>query len=102
MARQGNSTAIGLGWAHRQDRAAAIRAMPDGTPCPVCHRPMHRNPARNHDGKPLHYDHIIPRVLGGHDGPKRLTCATCNIKAGVRLGNAIRRRRPRRRDYTRW
>ena len=76
--------------------------MPDGTPCPLCGRPMHRNPDRNPDGRALHFDHVIPRVLGGRDGPKRLTHATCNIRAGSKLGNAIRRRRPRRRDYTRW
>jgi 5-methylcytosine-specific restriction endonuclease McrA len=103
MARQGNSQTVGLGWTYRKNRAAAISAMPDGTPCPGCGRPMHRDPIRNWDGKPLHYDHIIPRALGGHDGPKRLTCATCNIRAGVRLGNQLRRgRNVRTRQYTRW
>jgi 5-methylcytosine-specific restriction endonuclease McrA len=104
VARQGNTTQLGMGYAYQQDRKRAITAMPDGTPCPLCGRPMHRDRARNHDGRSLHYDHIIPRALGGHDGPKRLTCATCNIKAGATLGNQLRRRKPRRRrtTYTRW
>lgn len=103
MARQGNSQAVGLGWAYRKDRAAAIRAMPDGTPCPGCGRPMHSDAARNHDGRPLHYDHIIPRALGGHDGPKRLMCSTCNMRAGQRLRTQLYSgRNVRTRQYTRW
>jgi len=102
MARQGNTTSVGLGYQHQQARRHAINAMTDGTPCPLCGRPMHRNPGRNPDGRALHYDHVIPRRLGGVNGPRRLTHASCNVRAGSKLGNAIRRRRPRRRDYTRW
>ena len=95
MARQGNTTAVGLGYAHQQARRAAIAAMPDGTPCQLCGQPMRKT-------QKLHYDHIIPRALGGHAGPMRLVHAACNILAGVRLGNRIRRGRPRRAAYTRW
>ena len=104
MARQGNTTALGMGYAWQQDRKRAITAMPQGTPCPLCGKPMYREAARNHDGRALHYDHIIPRSLGGHDGPKRLTCATCNTRAGQRLGAQLQRSRrtPRRTAYTRW
>lgn len=104
MARQGNTTAVGLGYHYQQDRKRAIAVMPDGTPCPLCGRPMHKDAIRNHDGRPLHYDHIIPRALGGHDGPKRLTCSTCNMRAGQRLRTQMYRgrRTPRRAAYTRW
>jgi 5-methylcytosine-specific restriction endonuclease McrA len=104
MARQGNTTAVGLGYAHQRDRARAIAAMPDGTLCPLCGRPMHKDPARNHDGRALHYDHVIARALGGHNGPRRLTHATCNEQAGRLLGARIARsrRRPRRTAYMRW
>lgn len=95
MARQGNTTAVGLGYAYQQQRKRAIAAMPDGTPCQLCGQPMHRT-------QQLHYDHVIPRALGGHDGPKRLTHAACNMRAGARLGNSLRRRRVRRPAYTRW
>jgi 5-methylcytosine-specific restriction endonuclease McrA len=104
MARQGNTTAVGLGYAHQRDRKRAIAVMPDGTQCPLCGRPMHKDPARNHDGRALHYDHVIARALGGHNGPRRLTHASCNEQAGRLLGARLARsrRRPRRAAYTRW
>ena len=61
--------------------------------CDTCHAPI---PVSLMD------DHVIPRAVGGKDGPRRLTHASCNVRAGSKLGNAIRWRRPRRRDYTRW
>lgn len=107
MARQGNTTRIGLGYRHQCDRRAAIKAMPDGTQCPLCGQPMHAEPSRNPDGRALQYDHIIARALGGHNGPKRLTHATCNESAGRALGAQLMRgkprvRRPRPTAYTRW
>jgi 5-methylcytosine-specific restriction endonuclease McrA len=104
MARQGNTTTVGLGYQHQRDRKRAIAVMPDGTQCPLCGRPMHKDPARNHDGRALHYDHVIARALGGHNGPRRLTHATCNEQAGRTLGARLARsrRRPRRAAYTRW
>ncbi len=107
MARQGNTTAVGLGYQHQRDRKRAIAAMPDGTPCPYAycgHAPMHKDAARNYDRRALHYDHVIARALGGRNGPMQLAHALCNIKAGVALGNRMRRgrRRTPRVAYTRW
>jgi hypothetical protein len=93
-----------LGYEHHKAREAAIAAMPDGTPCPYwyCgHAPMYRTPAAAAmAGAPrrlwaLAYDHIIPRVLGGAAGPRRLAHAHCNSKAGAILGNRIRAARAR-------
>jgi 5-methylcytosine-specific restriction endonuclease McrA len=98
MARQGNTTAVGLGYQHQRDRKRAIAVMPDGTPCQLCGKPMHRT-------QQLHYDHIIPRALGGKDGPRRIVHASCNVRAGQRLAVQLRRRQrgkvPARR-YNRW
>jgi len=106
MARQGNTTAVGLGYQHQRDRKRAIEAMPDGSPCPLCGQPMHKQAARNYDGQPLHYDHVIARALSpGTRGPMRLTHGRCNVKAGSRVAQQLRRSRPRPRKpgaYTRW
>ena len=105
MARQGNTTAVGLGYReHQKPRRDAINAMPDGTPCPLCGQPMHKKALQNWDGRALHYDHVIARAIGGRSGPKRLTHATCNIKAGqaYRTRRARTRRRPQPVAYTRW
>ncbi len=97
MARQGNSQTVGLGWAYRKNRAAAISAMPDGTPCPLCGQPMFKT-------QKLHYDHIVPRALGGAGGPCQIAHAICNMRAGQRLRTQLYRgrRTPRRAAYTRW
>lgn len=95
MARQGNTTEIGLGYSHQQDRARAIRAMPDGTLCELCGRPMFKRTQK------LQYDHVIPRALGGKDGPRRVVHAICNLRAGQRLRTQLYRNRPRT-AYTRW
>ena len=84
VARQGNTTAVGLGYAHQRDRRAAIAAMPDGTPCGYCGQPMHRT-------QQLHYDHVIPRALDPtYSGPRRIVHALCNMRAGSALGNQRR------------
>lgn len=97
MARQGNSQAVGLGWAYRKKRQAAINAMPGGTPCPLCGRPMFKT-------QKLHFDHIVPRALGGADGPCQVAHAACNMRAGQRLRAQLYRGRtaPRRAAYNRW
>jgi 5-methylcytosine-specific restriction endonuclease McrA len=97
MARQGNSEAVGLGWAYRKRRAADMARMPDGTPCYYCGQPMWKKTQK------LHYDHIIPRAIGGKDGPCRITHAACNIRAGQRVRIRPRRRRNVRvAQYNRW
>lgn len=70
-----STTSRGLGWEHQQARAAALRALLPGTPCPFCCAPMFAE-------QRLDFDHVHPRVLGGHDGPRRLAHAACNRRAG--------------------
>jgi hypothetical protein len=111
MARQGNTTAIGLGWAHQRQRAQAIRALPPGQPCPrteICGGlPMYATwQQASAAGLPrklwrLDYDDYPGRMFGGPQ-IKRLAHAHCNRSAGARAGNRMRRRRPRRAAYTRW
>jgi len=109
MARQGNTTRIGLGYPHQRDRRRALAAMTDGTPCPFdyCgHAGMYRDKARNYDGRVLHYDDYPGRAYGGPQ-VKRLAHATCNIKAGQVIAARLRQgrprvRRPRAAAYTRW
>lgn len=89
------TTQRGLGYAHQKARAQAVIALKDGTPCPRCGQPMWRNQARY-----LDLDHIIPRSMGGGDGPKVLTHRRCNRRAGQRITAMILR--ARRRKYNRW
>jgi 5-methylcytosine-specific restriction endonuclease McrA len=95
MAAQGNTTRVGLGAEHQQARKRALASMVEGTPCGYCGRPMYRH-------QNLHYDHVVPRALGGIGGPRRLVHQTCNLRAGQRLGVAMRVRKKRARIYTRW
>lgn len=39
-----------------------------------------------HTSQALDYDHVLPIALGGRDGPKQLTHASCNRAKGARLG----------------
>ncbi|MGW1559073.1 HNH endonuclease [Streptomyces sp. NPDC002144] len=76
------TTQQGLGWEHQQARAKALKDLRDGDPCPFCYGPMFRE-------QKLDYDHVIPRSQGGTDGPRRLSHASCNRRAGGRLGAAL-------------
>jgi hypothetical protein len=109
MARQGNTTAVGLGWHdHQQPRKQALARLQPGTPCPYCGYPMYPTVqmaelAGMHPRlRALHYDHVIPRILGGSKGPKRLMHAYCNTRLGAQLGNKIRASRARAVRYNRW
>lgn len=85
---RGQTTLSGLGQRHRVNREKLLRALVDGSPCPGgCGNPIYRDPARNHDHRPLHADHWpIPRAIAGpHALASRLICATCNLAAGGRL-----------------
>lgn len=95
MAAQGNTTKVGLGHAHQQARKRALATLRDGTPCGYCGQPMYRT-------QNLQYDHVIPRALGGTNGPRRLVHQLCNLRAGQRLGVLTRKRNQRARIYTRW
>jgi len=44
----------------------------------------------------LHYDHVVPRALGGGSGPRLFSHARCNVRAGAILGARMRAARRRR------
>ncbi len=69
---------------HKNERAAAIALMPEGAPCPLCHKAMYKRQA-------LDYDHTIPVALGGINSAKRLTHAKCNRSAGGKLAHKLKR-----------
>jgi hypothetical protein len=79
---RGTTSQAGYGWDHQKARARLIRALVDGTPCGYCGQGMWR-------GQALHADHSVPRVLGGSEAD-RLVHASCNLRAGARLGNRLR------------
>lgn len=72
---------------HRKARAAALRALVDGTPCHFCGRPM------THDMN-LHLDHD-PHG----NGYRGLAHAWCNSLDGARRGGKAYARRYGRRRY---
>lgn len=112
------TTQRGLGRKHQLARARLVAALVDGTPCPrrsICGGlPMFATPAAAAAaGLPpklwkLDADHVIPRALGGANGPLVLSHAHCDKAAGAALGNKLRaaRRRamqpPNGQTYTRW
>jgi hypothetical protein len=111
VARQGNTTLVGLGSAHQKDRERALRALAPGSPCPYAycrHAPMYATVAQA-ELAGLHprlwhldYDHVIARAHGGKGGPCQLAHRYCNRRAGQLLGAKIRVRKRRARTYTRW
>lgn len=80
---------VGLGGEHER-RRRWLRP-PAGEPCPFCALPMW-------PGQDLHADHVVPRVLGGEDGPLRWAHAFCNMRAGGRLGRSRQLERERHED----
>lgn len=83
------TTARGLGAEHTK----RVKALPpaQGEPCPFCGQPMW--PGKVWTGKryvsALEADHVIPRALGGGDGPLRWAHRMCNRRAGSSLGARI-------------
>jgi hypothetical protein len=73
MARQ-TTTERGLGYAHRQRRAALLRVHIDGTLCWWCGLPMYRRQG-------LAADHSQPRARGGAQAD-RLLHSLCNAARG--------------------
>ena len=90
-----SSTARGYNYQHQQRRKRLLAHLADGTPCPLCLRPMWKT-------QRLHLDHTIPIALGGQVGD-RLVHGRCNESRGAKLGNAIRARmQPATRYSRRW
>jgi 5-methylcytosine-specific restriction endonuclease McrA len=75
------TTEQGLGWEHRQRRAALL-PLAYGKACPLCGELMLRS-------QHLDLDHSVPRVLGGQHGD-RICHRHCNRSAGATLGNRLR------------
>lgn len=73
--RKRNTTARGLGHAHRVRAKAVVDA---AQVCAICGRPPTPD-------DPLTADHIIPRSKGGTDGPLRAAHRSCNSRRGARL-----------------
>ena len=82
------SSAGPYGWRHTVARKAALAALRPGQPCDLCGYGMFRDPRYGWMAA-LELDHIIPRAMGGTDGPTRLVHAYCNRKAGGRLGGRL-------------
>ncbi len=97
---------MGLGSEHEKARAALLAAMPDGAPClcqPGCGPrcpctsgplPMHRDPTRNADSRPLEADHHPPRAHGNTGPPNRLLLSTCNRSRSDHAAQRIRTQGP--------
>ena len=80
----------GYDYQHKVTRA---RLLPKawGTPCPLCGQVMVK-------GQALDLDHALPIALGGANAKPntmRITHATCNRRAGVRVREYLRRARNR-------
>jgi hypothetical protein len=76
------------GYRHRKARAAALEAFVEGTPCPICHRPMSLR-------QPLDLAHAVARALGGHGGPRTLAHRACNRGEGNAIATLLARGRGR-------
>lgn len=77
-----STTQRGYGWRHQQIRAALLKMLVLGSPCPRCGKPM--------------WPAVQQLDLGHVDGDKTrytgLEHAACNRKAGAKYGNQLRGR----------
>ena len=80
--RRGTTTQQGYGWEHQKRRARLLAELVDGTPCPICHRPMNKT-------DPLDAGHATPIAIDSDSIADRLECASCNRSAGGKLGHAL-------------
>lgn len=86
MARYAGTTAQrGLGGYHQADKKRLLALHRDGDLCWRCGQPMYK-------WQKLDRDHVIDRSLGGASGPAVLAHASCNRRAGARLGNRLQSR----------
>jgi hypothetical protein len=91
------TTERGYGWQHQRLRAALLRALVPGSPCPRCHQPMW----------PAVQDVDLGHVEGsGKTAYLGILHASCNRRDGARYGNQLRGRdgstTRRRRRWRRW
>jgi hypothetical protein len=94
----GITTAKGYGWSHQKLRAALLRALVPGSPCPRCHQPMWPGI------QALDLGHVEGSGKTKYEG---ITHATCNRSSGAKFGNQLRGRdgsvtRARQRWRRRW
>ena len=83
-----------LGWSH-QKRRRDLLPLAYGKECPLCGCVML-------EGMALELDHVVPRAMGGMDGPVRITHARCNRAAGARLRNLMYGNNLNKRVRSRW
>ncbi len=69
-----STTEKGLGWAHRKQVTRLKAQHIDGTPCPICHKPMYLSQG-------LTGEHTTPRSLGGGLADS-LAHPSCNYSRG--------------------
>lgn len=82
------TTQRGLGWKHRQERAALL-PLAYWTACPLCGRVMLPT-------EPLDLDHRVPRALGGQTGQGQITHRYCNRSQGEQIRRLRRQALARR------
>jgi hypothetical protein len=88
--RKLTSTQRGLGWSHEQQRARLL-PLAYGEDCWRCGQLML-------PGQALDAGHSVDRALGGTVAD-RMEHASCNRRAGAILGNRLRARLRRSRDW---
>lgn len=89
---RGTSTERGFGYEHKQERARLL-PLAYGTICPF-HGTDPKCTGVMLEGQSLDLDHEIPRALGGINGPRRISHASCNRRAGQALKTALQRNTP--------
>jgi hypothetical protein len=80
--RQKQAHERGYDWNHRRNRQRLLYNLVDGTPCPFCGKPLHKNPAQNFDGAALEADHTRDLKHHGQNPADRLLHRTCNRSRG--------------------
>lgn len=72
----------GYDWTHRRNRQRLLYNLVDGSPCPFCGKPLHKEPAKNFDGAALEADHTKDIKHHGQNPADRLIHRTCNRSRG--------------------
>jgi len=91
-ARKLSASRRGMGWQHQLARQRLL-PLAYGRLCPLgCGRIMR-------PGMPLDLDHVVPRALGGVNGPVRIVCARCNRRKGAKLRHRLAKAATNSRDW---